>query len=65
MQTATRSSRLIDHATTLLLGAAMAVAIWLAGYAEISWLGFAAAAMYGETPAWRRARACLPRRSAS
>jgi hypothetical protein len=50
MQTATHRSTVLYHAVTLLLGAVMAAAIWLLGYAEISSLGFAAAAIYGETP---------------
>ena len=45
MPTTTRKPVLISHAVTLLLGAVLAVAIGLAGYVELSWLGFAAAAM--------------------
>jgi hypothetical protein len=64
MQTATRSSTVLTHALTLLFGAIIAGVIWLAGYAGLSWLGFAAAALYGDTPACRRARSCLLRRPA-
>ena len=56
MQTGTRRAMLVHHAVTLLFGALLATAIWLAGYAEISWLGFAAAALYGEAPAGCLAR---------
>jgi hypothetical protein len=65
MQTTTRSSRLIHHTLTLLFGAALAAGIWLVGYAELSWLGFASAAMHAETPSGRRALSRLSRRSRS
>ncbi len=43
MQTTTRSSTLVRHLVTLLIGAVLAAGIWLLGYAEVSWLGFIAA----------------------
>jgi hypothetical protein len=63
MQTATRSSTLIQHTLTLLLGALLAVVIWLAGYADVSWLGFVAAAMHADSPSGRRRLARVARRS--
>ena len=65
MQTAPRSSALISHVLTLLFGTVLAAGIWLVGYAELSWLGFATAAMHAESPSGRRALGCLSRRSAS
>ena len=65
MPTTTRSSKLLPHALVLLFGAVLALAIWLAGYAELSWLGFAGAAMHAETRGGRRALARLSRRSSS
>jgi hypothetical protein len=65
MQTPAPSSALIRHIVTLLCGAVVAACIWLAGYAELSWLGFAGAAMQAETRGGRRALARLSRRSIS
>lgn len=65
MRTATRSSRLIEHTLTLLFGAVLAVGIWLAGYPDVSWLGFVAAAMYAESPRGRRRLARSATRSRS
>jgi hypothetical protein len=64
MQTATLSSRLVRHLLTLLFGSVLAAGIWLTGYGELAWLGFAAAAMGADTGG-RRAPACLSRRSTS
>ena len=43
MQTITHSSTFLRHALTLLFAALLAISIWLAGYVELSWLGFALA----------------------
>jgi hypothetical protein len=64
MPTATLSSRLVRHLLTLLFGSVLAAGLWLTGYGELAWLGFAAAAM-GADPGGRRALACLSRRSTS
>jgi hypothetical protein len=64
MQTATLSPALIRHLRVLLFGSMLAAGLWLTGYAELAWLGFAAAAM-GADPGGRRAPACLSRRSTS
>jgi hypothetical protein len=57
MQTAIRRWRWISVPITLWLGAELGAAIWLAGYPELSWLGFCAAAVLVATGVRRR----LPR----
>ena len=54
MPTSTRRTTLIVHALTLLFGAVVAIAIGLAGYVQLSWLGFVLAALLAETPRGRR-----------
>ena len=63
MPTATPSSRLIQHTMTVLFGAVLALGIWLAGYPDVSWLGFVTAAVYAECPRGRRCLARPARRS--
>ena len=48
MPTPARSSIVATHARTLALGGLAAAGIWLAGHPELSWLGFAQAAMIRE-----------------
>ena len=50
MQTATPSSRSLSHARTLALGAVLAAGIGMTGGADLSWLGFALAAMHTGAP---------------
>ena len=64
MQPATPSSTLIRHLLTLLFGSVLAAGLWLTGYGELAWLGFAAAAL-GADPSGRGAPTCLSRRSTS
>ncbi len=49
MPTQPRSTKMIEHALTLLLGAVLAAAIGLAGSTEWFWMGFVAAAICADT----------------
>lgn len=61
MQTATTSSRWAQTFVTLMLGAVMSAAIWLAGGSEAAYLGFVMAALVREA---RPGRPGLARRPA-
>ena len=65
MQTITHSSRFLRHALTLLFAALLAISIWLAGYVELSWLGFALAATHTQTSGERPMLTRLSRRARS
>ena len=65
MRTAMSRSSLTHHVMTLILGALLALAIWLVGNHEQTWLGFVIAAIYAETARGQRALAALPRRPRS
>ena len=61
MPTKTRSTKIIEHALTLLLGALLAAAVALAGYTQWLWVGFVAAAICADTASGRRRLARLAR----
>ena len=60
MQTTTRSDQFRRFLATLLLGLVMAAGIWVLAEPEVSWLGFALAAMYGHGGDRRSCAARLP-----
>ncbi len=62
MQTTIRSSTLVHHLVTLLIGAVLAAGIWLLGYAEVSWLGFIVAAILRDRASSHQALARPSRR---
>ena len=59
MQTTTRSDQVRQVLGTMLLGLAMAAGIWVVAEPEVSWIGFALAAIHHHG---RARRSCAARR---